>query len=47
MKTEKNQVSYESPELELIAFDICDIITTSGYNGYEPDENEDTDWNQN
>ena len=46
MINEKISTRYESPELEIIAFDSCDIITTSGYgvNGTVPDVNEDTDW---
>ena len=49
MKNEKKTAPYESPELEFIAFDTRDIITTSGYrdNDYLPDDNEDDSWNEN
>ena len=46
MKNEKTKALYVSPELEIIAFEIGDIITTSDQtsNGPVPDENEDVDW---
>ncbi len=47
MKNEKKTALYQSPELELIAFETRDIISTSGYTDKVPDENEDTDWNEN
>ena len=51
MKNERRTTPYEPPELDIIAFDIEDIITTSGQterpgngNGYVGDENEDDNW---
>lgn len=35
---------YVSVELEIIRCESIDIITTSGSNGFVPDDNEDDSW---
>ena len=48
MKNKNMTTLYQPPELEIIAFEIDDVITTSGpadsNNPYVPDDNVDDDW---
>ena len=47
MKNKSMTTPYQPPELEIIAFEIGDVITTSGAtnnNPYVPDDNVDDEW---